>query len=212
MLEDFWLPRKEGGKGTEISTLPGGDNLGQIEDIIFFQKKLYKALNVPISRLETENQFNIGRASEITRDELNFQKFINRLRKKFSILFIEALRVQLIIKGIITESDWNKINEYLNIEYANDSHFAELKNAEILTERLRLIQDMDPFIGKYVSMEYVRKNILKLTDEQIKEIAQQIKKEKKSGEYDDSDENDMASDDDSDENDMTSDDEDNNQM
>ena len=181
MLEDFWLPRREGGRGTEITTLPGGENLGQIDDIIYFQKKLYKSLNVPVNRLEQEAQFSLGRSSEITRDELKFQKFISRLRKKFSALFIDLLKTQLILKGILTEEEWNEIKQSINIDYLEDNHFTELKNAELLRERISILRDMDEYVGRYYSVEWVRKNVLQQDENEIKNIDKQIKAEKSSG-------------------------------
>ena len=169
ILEDFWLPRREGGRGTEIDTLAGAENLGQIDDIIFFQKKLYRSLNIPVSRLEQEGGFNIGRSSEISRDEIKFQKFVDRIRKKFSLLFLDLLRIQLVLKNIITEEDWPEFKENIQIDFRRDNHYAELKNTEILTERMNLLTLMSPFVGdnNYYSMDWVRKNVLKLTDEDI---------------------------------------------
>jgi hypothetical protein len=187
MLEDFWLPRREGGRGTEISTLPGGENLGQIDDIIYFQKKLYKSLNVPVNRLEQEAQFSLGRATEISRDEVKFQKFINRLRKKFSWLFLDLLKTQLILKGIITEADWKDIRENVAVDYIKDSHFSELKEAEIFRERLELLAQMDEYVGNYFSKEWVRKNILMQSDEDIEEMDAQIEDERDSGQIPDED-------------------------
>lgn len=188
MLEDFWLPRREGGRGTEITTLPGGDNLGQIDDIIYFQKKLYKSLNVPVNRLEQEAQFSLGRSTEISRDEVKFQKFINRLRKKFSWLFLDLLKTQLVLKGIIKESDWSHIRENIVVDYIKDSHFAELKDSEILRDRLDILGQIDNYVGTYFSREWVRKNVLQQTDEDIEELDQQIQDEVNSGEVDDPDE------------------------
>jgi hypothetical protein len=181
MLEDFWLPRREGGRGTEITTLPGGQNLGELEDVKYFQKKLFKALNVPSSRLEAETTFNVGRASEITRDELKFQKFINRLRKKFSELFHDLLKTQLVLKGILTLEEWESIKEHVQYDYIADNHFDELKNSELLQERLNLVTQMDPYLGKYFSLDYVRRDILKQTDSQINEIDKQMEQEIKDG-------------------------------
>lgn len=178
MLEDFWLPRREGGRGTEITTLPGGENLGQIDDIVYFQKKLYKSLNVPVNRLEQEAQFSLGRSSEITRDELKFQKFINKLRKRFSILFIDLLKTQLVLKGIVTEEEWNEMKQEINIDYQQDTHFSELKESELLRERLGTIREIDEYVGKYFSAEWIRKNVLRQTDDDIKEIDDQIQAEK----------------------------------
>ena len=177
MMEDFWLPRREGGRGTEITTLPGGQNLGEVEDIIYFQKKLYKSLNVPISRLEAESAFNVGRSSEITRDELKFQKFIDRVRTKFSGLFYEVLKRQLILKKIIVPSDWKSIKEDLDIEFIKDNYYAELKDAEILKERVETLQIIDEYVGTYYSKEWIRKNILKQDEEMIAEIDKQIEAE-----------------------------------
>jgi len=177
MLEDFWLPRREGGRGTEITTLPGGENLGQIDDIVYFQKKLYKSLNVPVNRLEQEAQFSLGRSSEITRDELKFQKFLGRLRKKFSTLFIDLLKTQLILKGIVTEEEWKEFSQDIAVDYIKDTHFSELKDSEILRERLGTLREMDEYVGKYYSAEWVRKNVLMQTEEDIEEIDKQIEAE-----------------------------------
>ena len=177
MLEDFWLPRREGGRGTEISTLPGGENLGQIDDIFYFQKKLYRSLNVPVNRLEQEAQFSLGRATEISRDEVKFQKFVNRLRKKFSWLFLDLLKTQLILKGVITEKDWIEIKEDVAVDYIKDSHFSELKESELLSDRLELLTEMEQFVGTYFSKEWIRKNILMQTDEEIQNMQKQMKSE-----------------------------------
>ena len=174
MLEDFWLPRREGGRGTEITTLPGGENLGQIDDIVYFQKKLYKSLNVPVNRLEQEAQFSLGRSSEITRDELKFQKFINRLRKRFSMLFMDLLQTQLVLKGIVTEEEWQEMKQFINIDYQKDTHFSELKESELLRERLGTLREMDEYVGKYFSAEWLRKNVLMQSEEDIKMIDDQI--------------------------------------
>jgi hypothetical protein len=174
MLEDFWLPRRDGAKGTEVTTLPGGQNLGEISDVVYFQKKLYKSLNVPISRMESENGFNIGKAAEITRDELKFTKFIQRLRKRFTQVFQDILKTQLVLKGIITIEDWQKIKEHIQYDYLKDGYFAELKNAEMLRERLSLANEVSPYIGKFYSVEYVRKYVLRQSDEDIIEIDSQI--------------------------------------
>ena len=181
MLEDFWLPRREGAKGTEVSTLSGGQNLGEISDVEYFQKKLYQSLNVPMSRLDADNGFNMGRAAEITRDELKFTKFVQRLRKRFTGVFNDILKTQLVLKGIITIEDWVKIKEHIQYSFLKDGYFAELKNAEILRERLSLAQEVSPYVGKYYSVEYVRKNILQQSDEDIIEIDRQIAGEVKSG-------------------------------
>jgi hypothetical protein len=177
VMEDFWLPRREGGRGTEISTLPGGQNLGEIEDIQYFQQKLYRALNIPMSRLTEADAFSIGRSSEITRDELKFQKFINRVRNKFSTMFYEALKRQLILKKIIVPSDWKEMREGLNIEYSRDNYYAELKDSEILKDRIETVQMMDEYIGLFWSKAWVRRNVLKLTDEDIKQINKDNKKD-----------------------------------
>ena len=181
MLEDFWLPRREGAKGTEVSTLAGGQNLGEIADVQYFQKKLYKSLNVPISRMESENGFNLGRAAEITRDELKFTKFVQRLRKRFTQLFHDILKTQLVLKGIMTIEDWSKIKEHIQYDYLRDGYFSELKNAEILRERLNLANEVSPYVGKYFSVEYIRKNVLRQSDEDIIEIDNQIRNEIKQG-------------------------------
>jgi len=185
MLEDFWLPRKEGGRGTEISTLPGGDNLGQIDDIIYFQKNLYKSLNVPVNRLESDSPFSMGRATEITRDELKFQKFINRLRKKFSFLFMDVLKTQLIAKGIVNHKEWKEISQKISIDYVQDNHFTELKHAELLQDRMGILRDLNDYIGRYYSEDWVRKNILQQTDQDIEQMDKQIKDEISSGRYKD---------------------------
>lgn len=177
MLEDFWLPRREGGRGTEITTLPGGENLSQIEDVIFFQKKLYRSLNVPANRLESEAGFNIGRASEISREEVKFQKFINRLRKKFSLVFIEALRVQLLLKGVCTQADWEVIRESITVDYIEDNYFSELKDFEIMRERISMLDTISSHIGKYYSDKWVRSNILNQSDEDVARMEEQIKLE-----------------------------------
>ena len=181
MLEDFWLPRREGAKGTEVSTLAGGQNLGEISDVQYFQKKLYQSLNVPISRMESENGFNMGRAAEITRDELKFTKFVQRLRKRFAQVFSDILKTQLVLKGIITIEDWAKLKEHIQYTFLKDGYFAELKNAEIIRERIGLANEVSPYVGKYYSVEYIRKNILQQTDEDIIEIDSQIADEIKQG-------------------------------
>ena len=181
MLEDFWLPRREGGRGTEISTLPGGQNLGELEDVKYFQKKLYKALNVPSSRLETETTFNIGRAAEITRDEVKFQKFIARLRKRFSELFMDLLKSQVVLKGIATLEEWDEMKTHIQFDYIADNYFTELKEIEIRNERMNQVNLMDPFVGKYFSVEYMRRQVLKQTTEEIKEIDKQIDSEMDAG-------------------------------
>ena len=174
MLEDFWLPRREGGRGTEISTLPGGENLGQIEDIIYFQKRLYRSLNVPMNRLEQEQQFSLGRATEISRDELKFQKFIDRLRNRFSMLFYEILKKQLILKNIITEEDWNSWKHDLNVDYLRDNHFSELKEAELLREKVQTLDQISNYVGEYFSKEWVQKNVLLFSDDEINQMNKDI--------------------------------------
>ena len=177
MLEDFWLPRREGGRGTEITTLPGGSNLGEIDDIKYFQNKLYRSLNVPISRLEAENSFSIGRSDNITRDELKFTKFVQKIRKKFSTLFLDMLRTQLILKGVIAEDEWPMIKEHLQFNFMQDGHFTELKNAEILQNRIDMLGQAESYVGTYFSKEYVKKHILMLSDEEVEEMEKQIKDE-----------------------------------
>jgi len=181
MLEDFWLPRREGGRGTEISTLPGGQNLGEITDIEYFKKKLYRSLNVPPSRMDGEGGFNLGRSSEILRDELKFTKFVGRLRKRFSNMFNDMLKTQLILKNIITPEDWEVMSEHIQYDFLYDNHFSELKEAELLNERLTLAQAADPYIGKYYSQDYVRRKILRQTDMEIIEQDKLIEKEIKEG-------------------------------
>jgi hypothetical protein len=177
MLEDFWLPRREGGRGTEISTLPGGQNLGEITDIEYFKKKLYRSLNVPPSRMDGEGGFNLGRSSEILRDELKFTKFVARLRKRFSNMFNDMLKAQLILKNIITPEDWERMSEHIQYDFLYDNHFSELKDAELMSERLSLAQVAEPYIGKYYSQDYVRRKILRQTDEEIIEQNKLIEKE-----------------------------------
>jgi hypothetical protein len=181
MLEDFWLPRREGGRGTEISTLPGGQNLGEITDIEYFKKKLYRSLNVPPSRMDGEGGFNLGRSSEILRDEVKFSKFVARLRKRFSYMFHDMLKTQLILKNIITPQDWDIMEEHIQYDFLYDNHFAELKDVELLNERLNMVQVAEPYIGKYFSQDYVRRKILRQTDEEIIEQDKIIKKEIKDG-------------------------------
>ena len=181
MLEDFFLPRREGGRGTEISTLPGGENLGQIDDIIYFQKKLYKSLNVPVNRLEQEQQFTLGRSTEISRDEIKFKKFIDRLRKRFSDVFNQLLRTQLILKGIITTQDWNEWKNYIAYDFIEDNYFSELKESEMMRERFDMLGTVDEHAGKYVSIQWIAKNVLKMDDDAMKEMEDQIKAERESG-------------------------------
>jgi len=174
MLEDFWLPRREGSKGTEISTLPGGMNLGELEDVKYFEKKLYKALGVPVSRLEQQQGFSLGRSTEITRDELKFTKFVQRLRNKFATLFDDLMRLQLVLKRVCTEEEWKEFKEQIIYDFKKDNNFNELKEAELLTNRLNLLQVVDPFVGRYYSKEWVRKNVLQQSDDDIMEIDEQI--------------------------------------
>ena len=177
MLEDFWLPRREGGRGTEITTLPGGQNLADIDDIEYFKKKLYQSLNVPATRLEADNGFNMGRASEISRDELKFNKFTNRLQKKFARVFTDILRTHLVLKEVVTGEEFDKVKDFIQYEFATDNHFTELKEAEILRERLDTLGGIADYIGKYYSNEYVRKYVLRQSEEDIKIIDQQIQDE-----------------------------------
>jgi len=177
MLEDFWLPRREGGRGTEITTLPGGSNLGEIDDIVYFQRKLYRSLNVPISRLEAESGFSLGRSTEITRDELKFTKFVQRIRKKFTPLFTDILRTQLLLKGIIAPEDWSKIQEHITYDFLEDGHFAALKESELLEDRINQLGSIEPYIGTFFSKEFVMKKVLHLTDAEIQTLRDQIKKE-----------------------------------
>jgi hypothetical protein len=181
MLEDFWLPRREGGRGTEITTLPGGQNLGEITDIEYFKKKLYRALNVPPSRMDGEGGFNLGRSSEILRDELKFTKFVARLRKRFSNMFNDMLRTQLILKNIVTPEDWELMSEHIQYDFLYDNHFSELKESELMQERLGLVETAQPYVGKYYSQDYVRRKILRQTDEEIIEQDELIEKEIKDG-------------------------------
>ena len=181
MLEDFWLPRREGGRGTEISTLPGGQNLGELTDIEYFQKKLYRSLNVPESRIGADSGFNLGRSSEILRDELMFSKFVGRLRKRFSALFLDLLKTQLILKNIVTPEDWEKMSEHIQFDYLYDNHFAELKETELMNERLNLMVAIEPYIGTYYSRDYVKRKILRQTDEEIEEMAEEMEEENSTG-------------------------------
>ena len=181
MMEDFWLPRREGGKGTEIQTLPGGQNLGELEDVKYFEKKLYKALNVPISRMESATSFTIGRATEITRDEVKFAKFVNKLRNRFTQLFDDALRVQCVLKGICTDEEWAVLKEGIYYDFIRDNNYAELKDAELLQNRLGLLQQIDQYTGRYYSMDWIRRNVLRFSDDEIKEIDKEIEDERKRG-------------------------------
>ena len=181
MLEDFWLPRREGGRGTEITTLPGGQNLGELADVDYFQTKLYKSLNVPSSRLDSSGGFNLGRSSEILRDELKFTKFVGRLRKRFSGMFNDMLKTQLILKNIITAEDWQELEDHIQYDYLYDNHFSDLKENELLNEQLGVIAAMEPYMGRYFSAQYVRNKILKQTETEIIEMDQQIEKEIEAG-------------------------------
>jgi hypothetical protein len=191
MTDDFWLPRREGGRGTEITTLPGGQNLGELEDVEYFQKRLYKALNVPISRLESDSGFSLGRASEISRDEVKFSKFIRRLRARFSILFDKILEKQLILKGVIAPEEWAGIQANLRYDFMSDNHFEELKQAEILQNRLQILRDIDEYKGEYYSKEWIRKNVLFMSEDEINEVDKQIEAEGPA-EDEESDNNDFA--------------------
>ena len=184
MLEDFWLPRREGGRGTEITTLPAGQNLGEMEDVQYFQEKLYKSLNIPISRLQSDSGFNMGRSAEITRDEIKFTKFIQRLRKRFSLLFQDLLKTQCVLKGIMTAEDWDTIKEDIIFDFNDDNHFFELKDAELLEARVNQLNAITEYVGTYYSVEWVRKNVLKQTAEEMTQIDKQIEDEKDSGQVD----------------------------
>ena len=184
MIEDFWLPRREGGRGTEISTLPGGQNLGEIEDIIYFQKRMYRSLNVPINRLEQEAQFSLGRSTEINRDELKFQKFIDRLRVRFSILFYDILRKQLILKGVIAQEEWDMMKNDITLDFVRDNHFSELRDSELLRERLQTLDQISNYVGEYFSKEWIQKNVLHFSDEDIEMIGKQLAGEEPQGEDD----------------------------
>jgi len=192
MLEDFWLPRREGGRGTEITTLPGGTNLGEIEDVIYFKKKLYKALGVPVSRLEPEGSFSLGRATEISRDEVKFGKFVNRLRYRFTNLFDDLLGKQLQLKGIVSKDDWDIIKTLVEYNFRQDSHFSELKHTEIMRDRLEVAQTMDEYVGKYYSKNWLRKNVLNQTEEEIRLIDKEMANEIEDGEVDPFEQEQMA--------------------
>jgi len=182
MMEDFWLPRREGGKGTEIATLPGGQNLGELEDVKYFEKKLYKALNVPVSRLDpNQSGFSLGRTSEVTRDELKFAKFVDRLRNKFSDLFDQALRVQCVLKGICTDDEWKEFKEHIFYDFIKDNNFSELKDAELVRERLSLLSNVDPYTGRYFSQAWIQRNVLRMTDDEIVEMQKEMDEEKEEG-------------------------------
>ena len=181
MLEDFWLPRREGGRGTEISTLPGGQNLGELTDVDYFQKKLYRSLNIPDTRVGGNDGFNLGRSSEILRDELMFSKFVGRLRKRFSMIFLDMLKTQLILKNICTPQDWAKMAEHIQFDYLYDNHFAELKETELMTERLNLMVAIEPYIGTYYSRDYVKRKVLRQTDEEIVDMEKEMEEENEQG-------------------------------
>jgi len=181
MMEDFWLPRREGGKGTEITTLPGGQNLGELEDVKYFQKKLYQSLSVPISRLEPNQGFSIGRVAEVTRDELKFAKFVDRVRNKFSDIFDQALRVQCVLKGICTNEEWSLFKENIHYDFIKDNNFSELKEAELMTNRLQLLGSVDPYTGRYFSQAWIQRNVLRLNDDEIKRMQEEIDEEKEAG-------------------------------
>jgi Bacteriophage T4-like portal protein (Gp20) len=181
MMEDFWLPRREGGKGTEITTLPGGQNLGELEDVKYFQKKLYGALCVPVSRLESNQGFSIGRVAEVTRDELKFNKFVERMRNKFSEVFDHALRVQCVLKGICTDDEWTQFKEHISYDFIKDNNFSELKEAELMKERLTLLGSIDPYTGRYFSQAWIQRNVLRMNDDEIDEMTKEMEQEKEEG-------------------------------
>ena len=188
MLEDFWLPRRENGRGTQIETLPGGDNLGQIDDVVYFQKRLYRSLNVPVNRLEQEAQFSLGRSTEISRDEVKFQKFIDRLRRRFGNVFLGILKKQLILKGIITAQDWEEWKDDIYVDYIKDNHFAELKDAEILQNRVGLMNEVTQYVGEYFSKDWVMRNVLMFSDDDIEKMQKDIDKEISAGDIPDPEE------------------------
>ncbi len=192
MLEDFWLPRRESGRGTEITTLPGGDNLGQIDDIVYFQKRLYRALNVPVNRLEQEAQFSLGRSTEISRDEVKFQKFVDRLRRRFSWVFLGILKKQLVLKGICTEQDWEEWKDSIFVDFVKDNYFTELTELDIFKERVGVLNDIAQFVGDYFSKEWIMRQILKFSDEEIEQMKEEIDEEKASGEIPVADEQQQA--------------------
>jgi len=192
MLEDIWLPRREGSKGTEVETLPGGQNLGDIEDLDYFRRKLYKALHIPLSRLEQESQFNAGRQAEISRDEVKFAKFIGKLRKRFAFMFMDLLKTQLILKNIVTLEDWKELREKITFRFNQDLHFEKLKDTELLSGQLEQLGEIDNYVGKYFSLQFVQKRILNQTELEIAEEKKQMEKEKKAGEIADLDPNDVA--------------------
>ena len=177
MLEDYWLPRREGGRGTEITTLPGGQNLGEMDDVIYFQKKMYKSLNVPVSRLEPDTGMSLGRATEINRDEVKFQKFIQRLRMRFAMLFDGALEKQLVLKGHMTPEEYQDVRRNIKYDFKQDNYFTELKENEIVTERVNTLNSIDPYVGKYFSQEWVKRNVLRMSDDEIATLEDQMKAE-----------------------------------
>ena len=182
MMEDFWLPRREGGRGTEITTLPGGQNLGELKDVEYFKKKLYNSLNLPPSRLTDDNKgFNLGKTTEVLRDELKFTKFIGRLRKRFGEIFQDFLKTQLILKGVVAPEDWDDMKEHIQYDFLFDNHFNELKNIEMMNQRIATVTQMDPFVGKYFSVEHVRKEILGQTNKDLRELDKQMQAEIDSG-------------------------------
>ena len=174
MIEDFWMPRREGGRGTEVSSLPGGQNLGEIDDIVYFQKRMYRSLNVPINRLEQEAQFSLGRSTEINRDELKFQKFVDRVRKRFADLFMDILRKQLILKGVVAQEDWDMMKNNLSVDFIRDNHFTELRDSELLRERLQTLDQASNYVGEYFSKEWIQKNVLMFTEDDIEQITKQM--------------------------------------
>jgi hypothetical protein len=184
MLEDYWLPRREGGRGTEITTLPGGENLGQLEDVEYFQRKMYKAMHVPVSRLEADSGFSLGRESEITRDELLFSKFIKKLQTRFSILFDEIIEKQLILKNIMTAAEWSKVRDKIHYSFTSDHYYTEFKQQETMSQRVDLARNMEDWVGQYYSKEWFRKNVLRQSDEDIELLDSQMEKEKAEGEID----------------------------
>lgn len=197
MLEDFWLPRREGGRGTEITTLPGGQNLGEIEDILYFRNKLYRALNIPASRLEEPSPgFNLGRGAEITRDEVKFTKFVQKLRRKFNVLFYDLLKTQLLLKGVVSEEDWPSIKENINFTYLKDGHYAEMRDMDLLRDRLEILNTMEPFIGEWFSKEYIQKHVFRMSEDEIKDMDKQINTEPPPADIDADNNNDGRVDDD----------------
>ena len=178
MLEDFWLPRREGGRGTEITTLPGGQNLGEVEDILYFRNKLYKSLNIPASRLEEPSPgFNLGRGAEITRDEVKFTKFVQKLRRKFNLLFFDLLKTQLLLKGVITDEDWPSIRDNIRFTYLRDGHYSEMRDMDLLRDRLEILNSIEPYIGEWFSKEYVQKHVFRMSDEEIESMKDSIDSE-----------------------------------